>query len=119
MSEIKTPSQKRERTVKVPKPQSTTPSHSVTTRSDFYLVAVAPGRGLNGPIFLNLRGVASCPTTVAEPSKYREWYPALIPSDIHLIADMDNAEWESPQWSRTVDPEEYAVELSTGMPGPS
>ena len=37
---------------------------------DFYLVAVIPGRGMNGPIFLNLGSAASCPFVHEEPSSY-------------------------------------------------
>lgn len=82
--------------------------------SDFYLVAVAPGRGLNGPLFLNLGGVASCPTVPEEPSKYREWYPSLIPSDINVTADIDQCgSTATPQWSRTIDPTQFALDPAT------
>ena len=52
---------------------------------DFYLVAVIPGRGLNGPIFLNLGSAASCPFVHEEPSSYpRVVAAALIPTKYNV-----------------------------------
>lgn len=42
---------------------------------DFYLVGVMPGRGADGPIFLNLGAAStSCPWDGPEPAKYEEYY---------------------------------------------
>ena len=79
---------------------------------DFFLVAVIPGRGMNGPIFLNLGGAASCPWTHEEPSKFHEWYPALIPGDYNPVANNGVLNCESLDnytITREFDPEEWQV----------
>ena len=45
---------------------------------DFQFVAVMPGQGADGPIFLNLGAApSSCPWDAGEESKYEEFYPFL------------------------------------------
>lgn len=50
---------------------------------DFYLVAVVPGSGMDGPMFVTLGGVSSCPHQPEMKSKYWEWFPTLIPGDLY------------------------------------
>ena len=68
--------------------QETSISYSYTLSDpderDFFLVAVIPGRGLNGPIFLNLGAATSCSYQGEDAADYAEWYPALIPSRYHV-----------------------------------
>ena len=78
---------------------------------DFYLVAVIPGRGLNGPIFLNLGSAASCPFVHEEPSSFHEWYPALIPTKYNVAAGSASScsALKDYSWSRSVDPAEFTL----------
>ena len=79
---------------------------------DFYLVAVIPGRGLNGPIFLNLGSAASCPFVHEEPSSFHEWYPALIPTKYNVAAGSASScsvRCKTIHWSRSVDPAEFTL----------
>ena len=46
---------------------------------DYFLVAVVPGRGMNGPIFLTYGGKSSCPHYKEEQAQYWKWFPSLIP----------------------------------------
>ena len=45
---------------------------------DFYLVGVIPGRGMDGPIFLNLGSATTCPWDPGEQTKYSEFYADLF-----------------------------------------
>ena len=84
---------------------------------DFYLVAVIPGRGMNGPIFLNLGSAASCPFVHEEPSSYHEWYAALIPSDYNITSANVSAcsSIQDYSWSRTVDPADFQVSTDSSQ----
>ncbi|MDG2426288.1 MAG: hypothetical protein P8M07_06875, partial [Flavobacteriales bacterium] len=87
--------------------------------SDFFLVAVVPGRGMNGPLFLNLGSVASCPTMQNEPSSYFECYAAVIPSDYNLSADLTACGGEtSPVWGRQLNPSSFTIGDETGTAWP-
>lgn len=70
---------------------------------DFYLVCVVPGKGMNGPIFLNLGSATACPWVPQEDSKYSEWYAALIPTPYNIISDITNCtEINKPVWDVSI-----------------
>ena len=84
---------------------------------DFYLVAVIPGAGANGPIFLNLGGASSCKYRDADISQYSEWFPALIPSSNTVsgsLLDCNNATLAEPVWSRTIDTNKVIMDPVSG-----
>ena len=80
---------------------------------DFYLVCVVPGRGLNGPIFLNLGSATSCPHVVSQPSDYSEWYPALLPTQYNITAQLPQCDSIThPVWNMSI-PNASAIQLNT------
>ena len=90
---------------------------SDTDYQDFYLVAVIPGSGANGPIFLNLGGASSCKYRDADISQYSEWFPALIPSSNTVagsLLDCNTATIAEPVWSRTIDTDKVIMDPVSG-----
>jgi len=104
--------------------QETSISYSYTLsdpdEGDFFLVAVIPGRGLNGPIFLNLGAATSCAYAPEDAADYAEWYPALIPSKYHvtpgrIACDAQAKKLTEPAWQRSIDPSGLSLNPSTGQ----
>ena len=86
--------------------------------TNMFLVAVIPGRGLNGPIFLNLGAITSCPYVAEDEAEFHEWYPALIPglSNINpTMLDCESGTVQTPTWANTIDPNALVLEQSTGQ----
>lgn len=82
---------------------------------DFYLVCVVPGKGLNGPLFLNLGSATSCPHVVAQPSEYSEWYAALLPTSYNLTGQVAECSTvTTPVWNRTLNTSTISLSTSSG-----
>lgn len=82
---------------------------------DFYLVCVVPGKGLDGPMFLNLGSATSCPWVEAQPSQYSEWYAALLPTQYNLNAPIaECSAINTPVWNNTLDVSTLTLSTTQG-----
>ncbi|MDC0600383.1 hypothetical protein OAO65_03645 [Flavobacteriales bacterium] len=82
---------------------------------DFFLVCVVPGKGLNGPMFLNLGAASSCPHVVEQPSEYSEWYAALLPSAYNLTGPIaECSKVDKPVWNTTLDASTISLSTTSG-----
>lgn len=85
--------------------------------ADKYLIGVVPGRGLDGPIFVNIASISSCPEQPEEPLKYADLYPAvlnyseLVPLDSVCAAGIPS--WV-PSSATQQDMANYATALASG-----
>ena len=82
---------------------------------DFYLVCVVPGKGLDGPMFLNLGSATSCPWVEAQPSQYSEWYAALLPTQYNLNAPIaECSAINTPVWNSSLDVSTLTLSTTQG-----
>ena len=93
---------------------------------DFFLVGVIPGKGLNGPIFLQLGSASSCGYEHWEESTYSEFFPELLGKGnkplLYVKPDggNNNSISTTPAWNidMTVGASDYAVNAELGITVP-